>query len=125
VADSEKKKVMIIDDEESIHTLTKVILKDYDVTSAFSGTAALDLFAGGYTPNFVLLDLFMPEMNGWETYAKIREIPRLQTVPIAIYTTSEDPRDKIRAQEIGAADYIVKPAKRAALQAKVAELIQC
>jgi len=124
VADSEKKKVMIIDDEESIHTLTKVILRDYDVTSALSGPAALDLFARGYIPNFVLLDLFMPEMNGWETFAKIREIPGLKTVPIAIYTTSEDPKDRDRAQEIGAADYIVKPAKRTVLQAKVAELIQ-
>jgi len=124
VADSEKKKVMIIDDEESIHTLTKVILKDYEVTSALSGPAALDLFAQGYIPNFVLLDLFMPEMTGWETFAKIREIPQLKTVPIAIYTTSEDPKDREHAQEIGAADYMVKPAKRAALQAKVAELIQ-
>jgi len=124
MADGEKKKVMIIDDEESIHTLTKVILKDYDVTSALSGPAALELFAQGYIPNFVLLDLFMPELNGWETFAKMREIPQLKTVPIAIYTTSEDPKDRVRAQEIGAADYIVKPAKRAALQAKVAELIQ-
>ena len=124
MADSEKKKVMIIDDEESIHTLTKVILKDYEVTSALSGPAALDLFAQGYIPNFVLLDLFMPEMTGWETFAKIREIPQLKTVPIAIYTTSEDPKDREHAQEIGAADYMVKPAKRAALQAKVAELIQ-
>jgi len=124
VADSEKKKVLVIDDEESIHTLTKVILKDYEVTSALSGKAALVLFAQGYTPNFVLLDLFMPEMNGWETYAKMREIPRLQTVPIAIYTTSEDPKDKAHAKEVGAADYIVKPAKRSELQAKVAELIR-
>jgi len=124
MADGEKKKVMIIDDEESIHTLTKVILKDYDITSAFSGPAALELFAKGYIPNFVLLDLFMPEMTGWETFAKMREIPQLKTVPIAIYTTSEDPKDRDRAQEIGAADYIVKPAKRSALQAKVAELIQ-
>jgi len=124
MADSEKKKVMIIDDEESIHTLTKAILKDYEITSALSGPAALELFAKGYVPNFVLLDLFMPEMTGWETYAKIREIPQLQTVPIAIHTTSEDPKDKARAQEIGAADYIVKPAKRAALQEKVAALIK-
>jgi len=124
MADGEKKKVMIIDDEESIHTLTKVILKDYDVTSALSGPAAMELFARGYIPNFVLLDLFMPEMTGWETFAKMREIPQLKTVPIAIYTTSEDPKDRTHAQEIGAADYIVKPAKRSALQAKVAELIQ-
>ncbi|WP_461253724.1 response regulator [Treponema sp. R8-4-B8] len=123
-SNSEKKKVMVIDDEESIHTLTKIILANYEVTSAMSGPAALDLIAKGYVPDFVLLDLNMPEMTGWETFTKIREVAGLQTVPIAIYTTSEDPKDKARAVEIGAADYIVKPAKRAALQARVAELIK-
>jgi len=118
-----KKKVIVIDDEQALLTLTKATLdNDYEVTAANSGQAALNLFSQGYIPDLVLLDLNMPEMDGWDTFISIRNIANLQKVPIAIYTTSEDPKDKDRARELGAADYISKPAKKADLLAKAAEL---
>jgi len=121
---NEKKKVIVIDDEQTILTLTKAMLdNDYDVTTANSGQAALDLFFQGYTPNLALLDLNMPEMGGWDTYIRIRDITKLHKVPIAIYTTSDDPKDKIKARELGAVDFIGKPAKKADLLAKVAKFI--
>jgi len=123
-AGDEKKKVIIIDDEESVLALTKGVLgRVYDLTLANSGRAALSLFSDGYTPDFVLLDLSMPEMGGWETFVKIREINRLQNTPIAIYTTSEDPKDKAKAQEVGAVTYIKKPAPKAVLLDTVAKYI--
>jgi len=97
---------------------------NYEVTTASSGQAALKLFFQGYTPNLVLLDLNMPEMGGWDTYIKIRDLTKLHKVPIAIYTTSEDQQDRVKARELGAVDFINKPVKKADLLAKVAKLIK-
>jgi methyl-accepting chemotaxis protein len=120
----EKKKIIVIDDEETILTMTKSILEqDYEVTTANSGKTALDFFFKGYTPNLVLLDLNMPEMGGWDTYLRIRDLTKLHKVPIAIYTTSEDPKDRAKAQEIGAVAFIQKPIKKAEMLEKVAQLV--
>jgi DNA-binding response OmpR family regulator len=124
-SDNEKKKVIVIDDEETVLTITKAVLdQNYEVTTANSGQAALNLFIKGYTPNLVLLDLNMPEMNGFDTYARIRDLSGLHNVPIAIYSTSEDAEDHVKAKEMGAVDFIHKPAKKADLLAKVADLLK-
>jgi methyl-accepting chemotaxis protein len=120
---SEKKKVIVIDDEETVLTLTKASLEnDYDVTLVNSGQKALDLFFQGYTPDLALLDLNMPKMGGWDIFIRIRDLSQLHKVPIAIYTTSKDPQNRERAQELGAVDYIQKPAKKADLLERVARL---
>ncbi|MDR2942854.1 MAG: response regulator [Treponema sp.] len=119
-----KKKIIVIDDEETVLAMTRTALgADYELTTANSGQEALNLFSHGYIPHLVLLDLNMPEMNGWDTFSGIRDISKLNDTPVAIYSTSEDPDDKTRAQKMGAADFIHKPAKKADLLAKVAILI--
>jgi len=123
-SDSDKKKVIVIDDEETVLTLTKKSLEnDYNVTTVDSGKAALKLFLSGYVPNLVLLDLNMPEMGGWDTFIKIRDLSKLHQTPIAIYTTSEDPKDRAKAQELGAVEYIHKPINKAEMLKIVAKLV--
>jgi methyl-accepting chemotaxis protein len=122
---SEKKKVIIIDDEETVLTMTKGMLdQDYEVITVNSGAKALKLFFQGLVPNLVLLDLNMPEMGGWETYIRIRDLSKMHKVPIAIYTTSEDAKDKAKAQEMGAVDYIKKPLSKTELLSRVKRLIK-
>jgi CheY-like chemotaxis protein len=122
---NEKKKIIVIDDEEPILVMTKAMLQDaYDVTVVNSGKKALNLFFQGYTPDLVFLDLQMPEMGGWDTFIRIRDITKLHQVPIAIYTASEDPKEKAKAQELGAVDFIGKPTKKEELLAKVAKLVK-
>jgi CheY-like chemotaxis protein len=72
----------------------------------------------------VLLDLNMPQMGGWDTFIRIRDISKLHKTPIAIYTTSEEQKDKDRAQELGAVDYIKKPASKTELLSRVSKLIK-
>ena len=121
----EKKRIIVVDDEQTVLTLTKSALeKDYEVTTANSGKEALELFFQGYIPNLVLLDLSMPELGGWETFIRIRDISKLHRTPIAIYSTSEDPKDKAKAQELGAVDYIHKPANKSEMQERVAKIIR-
>jgi CheY-like chemotaxis protein len=121
---NEKKKIIVIDDEEPILVMTKGMLgNDYDVSTVKSGKEALDLFFDGFVPHLVLLDLSMPKMNGWDTFIRIRDISKLHKTPIAIFTSSDDPRDRAKAHEMGAVDYINKPIKKAELLEKVARLV--
>jgi CheY-like chemotaxis protein len=120
----EKKKILVIDDEEPILTMTRGMLEnDYDVTTVKSGKEALQLFYQGFVPDLALLDLKMPDMDGWDTYNRIRDINNIHRVPIAIFTSSEDPSDRAQAQKMGAADYIKKPIKKTELTDRVKKLI--
>jgi CheY-like chemotaxis protein len=120
-----RKKILVVDDEETVLTLTKKSLEnDYDVTIVSSGKQALKLFFEGYVPDLVLLDLTMPEMGGWDTFIRIRDISKLHQTPIAIYTTSQDSKDKAKAKELGAVEYLHKPIKKAEMLEKVAKLVR-
>jgi putative two-component system response regulator len=105
--------------------MTKSMLEeDYDVTTVGSGSAALDLLKKGFTPKLVLLDMYMPEMGGWNTLIKIRKLCEARKIRVAIYTSSEDPDGMIKAKELGAAEYIHKPISRPKLLEKVANLVK-
>jgi CheY-like chemotaxis protein len=121
---SEKRKIIVVDDEQPILAMVKGMLgNDYDVTAVKSGREALQLFYQGYVPNLVLLDLSMPDMGGWDAYDRIKDISNIHNVPIAIFTSSEDPEDKVHAQRIGAVDYIKKPINKNELLSRVGKLL--
>jgi methyl-accepting chemotaxis protein len=116
----ENPKVLVIDDDATHLAMTKTFLEDdYDTTTVKSCDEALKLLYQGFDPNFVLLDLMMPEVDGWDTYEKIRGLSNLHKVPIAIFTSSDDPKDKDRAGKMGAVDYIKKPCKKSELLERV------
>jgi methyl-accepting chemotaxis protein/ActR/RegA family two-component response regulator len=118
-----KKRIMVIDDDEPILTMAKGMLgNDYDVNTVKSGKDALKLFYDGYVPNLALLDLKMPNMSGWDTYERIKAINNLHKVPIAIFTSSDDPKDTAQAREMGAVDYIKKPISKNDLLMRVEKL---
>ena len=122
--DDEKKKILVVDDEETVLIMTSKFLEDdYAVTAVNSGKQALDLFFKGYVPNLVLLDLTMPEMGGWDTFIRIRDINKLHETPVAIYTTSEAPEDMAKARKLGAVEYIKKPVNKSILLESVAKLV--
>jgi len=107
---NEKKKILIVDDNEIHLIMTETVLRDiYDVTTAKSGKEALGLFYQGLVPQLIILDLMMPGMDGWHTYTRIKAISNLHDIPIAFLTASSDPKDIKHAQEMGAVDYIKKP----------------
>jgi DNA-binding response OmpR family regulator len=79
------------------------------VSTALSGKEALGLFYQGLVPKLILLDLVMPDMDGWDTFGRIKAISGLHDTSIAFFTASDDPKDKQQAREMGAVDYIKKP----------------
>jgi len=120
-----KKKVLVVDDQEIILITTKEMLKnDYNVTTVNSAKDALELFLDGYVPHLILLDLYMPEMGGWDALIRIRNLSKLHQTKIVIYTASEDPQDKAKAKELGSVEYINKTISRDGLIEKVAYLLK-
>jgi CheY-like chemotaxis protein len=121
---NKKKTVLVIDDNETILTMTKGMLEEnYNVITVTSGLEALKLLKNGDIPNLILLDMYMPEMSGWNTLIRIGKLCESHNVKIAIYTSSEDPDAMLKTKLLGAAGYINKPISRTKLLEKVAKLV--
>jgi CheY-like chemotaxis protein len=119
-----KKKILLIDDDE-MHLITaELYLKDeYEVLKTKSGNEALALLNNKENiPDLILLDILMPEMNGWEVFKKIRAIPLID-IPIAFLTSENAQAEKDRAVKLGAADYITKPFNMTLLKSKVKDIL--
>ncbi|MDR0502091.1 MAG: response regulator [Treponema sp.] len=118
------KKILIVDDSDIQLVVAEGILKaKYDVITAKSGKEALAILAKGLKPDLILLDILMPDMDGWETYNKINGISLLQNVPIAFLTSLSGIVERLRASRLGAADFINKPYDRVVLLEKVEKLL--
>ena len=106
----EKPKILVIDDDKNHLAMTASFIEgSYDVTTVLSCDEALKLLFQGFAPELILLDLYMPDVDGWDTYDRLKRINALHKVPIAIFTSSDDPADRERARKMGACDYIKKP----------------
>jgi len=121
----EKQKILIVDDDVVHLEMAKAMLQDeYDISIANSGKEALAMFYQGLVPNLILLDLIMPDMDGWDTYKRIKAISNLHETPIAFFTSSTDSKDIQKAHEIGAIDYIKKPLNRDILKNRIASILK-
>jgi DNA-binding response OmpR family regulator len=103
-------KILLVDDSEVHLMIAENILKEkYSVITAKSGKEALALLAKGLVPSLILLDVLMPEMDGWEVYNKIKGINALNGVSVAFLTSLDGEKEKLYASRLGAADLITKP----------------
>jgi len=103
-------KILIVDDEERNLKLLDVMLSNYGYASetAKNGIEALEK-TQSYKPDLILLDIMMPEMDGYETCRRLRENPETQHIPIVMVTALADRDSKIRGLEAGANDFLTKP----------------
>lgn len=101
--------VLIVDDEsKNIKILTAILNNNYDIKVAKNGFDAI-ILAEKYMPDLILLDILMPEMDGYETCSKIKDNPLIQDIPIIFVSAKDLEFDEIRGFDLGAADYIIKP----------------
>ena len=116
--------ILIVDDEQDILELLKYNLnkEGYRVLTATNGRDALQLL--GRRPNLVLLDVMMPEMDGWEVCKAIRRNPQSSTVPVIFLTARDSEVDEVLGLELGADDYIAKPVRVRTLVARVKKALR-
>ncbi|MFB2937135.1 response regulator [Aerosakkonemataceae cyanobacterium BLCC-F154] len=117
--------ILLVDDEPVNITLLESLLaaEGYDTVSATSGMAALSM-AKTSIPDLIVLDIMMPEMNGFEVCQKLREDPNLQTVPIIFLTALDDDHSKLRSLEVMGDDFVTKPFKSSLLLRKIANILR-
>src|SRR5213076_513389 len=115
-------RVLVVDDDEDIRLLLRELLEraGYTVDEADSGRAALrHLFANA--PSLVILDVTMPDMDGYQTLERIRD---LSDVPVIMLTARTQELEKVRGLSAGADDYVAKPFGRQELLARVQALLR-
>ncbi len=101
-------KVLLVDDNPKY---VKDVLPyyGYDVVCAADGRSALQILDNDNSIDIVLLDVMMPEMDGWETLKRIRKNPSTENIPVIMVTAVNEDQKMISGLKIGADDYIVKP----------------
>lgn len=103
----ERRRILVVDDEPRIIHFIRLNLEHdgFEVAEATSGIEALEVMRDAL-PDLILLDVMMPELNGFETLQLIREI---SSVPVIILTAKGEEDDRVKGLELGADDYVTKP----------------
>jgi two-component system, OmpR family, KDP operon response regulator KdpE len=117
-------KILVVDDEpdvvESVRIGFTLHWRDIDVLGATSGEAALDAVEHNQ-PEIVLLDIGLPDIDGFEVLRRIREF---SDVPVVMLTARDDSMDKVKGLELGADDYVTKPFNHLELMARVRAVLR-
>src|SRR5712692_5381122 len=116
---ADKEKIMVVDDEPSIRKYLQTLLEvdGYEVTTLESGKGALEQLSEGQRPDFIILDVLMPEMNGLETLKRIMQMDR--TLNVIMLSCSNEVGTVVEAIRLGAHDYLTKPFEKNELDAAV------
>lgn len=117
-----KSRVLIVDDDKNIVELISLYLEKegYDTKKVYSGTEAVRAFFS-YEPHLILLDIMLPEMDGYDV---CKEIRKTSDVPVIMLTAKGETFDKVLGLELGADDYIVKPFDTKELTARVKAVLR-
>ncbi len=105
----DRKKILVADDEPDVRLLVRRLLgKDYIVLEANDGKEAIDI-ARSQKPDLILMDLMMPEMDGYTACHRIKADQTTRVIPVVMLTAVGHELNKKFAQEVGADGYITKP----------------
>lgn len=119
----ERLKILVVDDESRMRKLVKDFLtkSNYEVIEAEDGAQAIDLFFEQNDIALIILDVMMPNMDGWQVCKEIREYSK---VPIIMLTARADERDELTGFEMGVDEYISKPFSPRILVARVEAILR-
>ena len=115
--------ILIVDDEQRMRKLVRdyMMREGYVVMEASNGRQALEIFHSDAKVSLIILDVMMPEMDGWQVCAEIRKTSK---VPIIMLTAKSDERDELRGFELGVDEYVTKPFSPRTLAARVNAILR-
>ncbi len=115
-----KPRILVVDDEPFyLDLLATTLATDYDVSVAKNGEQALRRAQGIHRPNLILLDVVMPEMDGYTACERLKNNPLTHEIPVIFLTVKSDVTDELKGFQLGAVDYITKPISIPILQTRV------
>ena len=118
------KHILIVDDVTTNLKCAAEVLKDtYDVTTAKSGKAALQILRE-MQPDLIMLDVNMPEMNGFEVMERIKEDPVTRDIPVIFLTAEADKENEVTGLKMGAMDFIKKPFEPDIMRSRIEKILQ-
>ncbi len=118
--EQEKKLLLVVDDNPShIHVVHSILRDDYKIRFATSGARALELAKVEPQPDLVLLDVMMPDMDGYEVCGRLKADEETRDIPVIFLTLKMEVADETRGFEVGAVDYIHKPFSPPIVKARV------
>lgn len=111
--------VLVVDDTESnIDMLVEVLSDDYEISVAMDGKSALEIVEED-PPDLILLDIMMPDMNGFEVCQQLKAEEATKHIPIVFLSSDTDAASREKGLRLGAVDYIIKPIDREIILLKI------
>ncbi|MFH1137399.1 MAG: HD domain-containing phosphohydrolase [Pseudomonadota bacterium] len=118
--DKTKRTILIVDDvPENIDILGRMLSDEYKVKASISGEKALRIAEAADPPDLILLDIVMPGLDGHEVCRRLKQTPATKAIPVIFVTARDDEQDEALGLELGAVDYISKPASTPIVRARV------
>lgn len=117
-------KILIVDDSPTHTATTRKILETagYDVITAENGSEGIDI-AKSAKPDLILMDVVMPELNGFQATRKLTQDPATKSIPVILLTTKDQNTDKVWGERQGAKAYLVKPPTHDVLVAEIEKFL--
>ena len=123
IEEQSRKTILIVDDApENLDLLSGILKSTYRVKVAKSGEHALKVIAKS-APDLILLDVMMPEMDGYEVCRRLKSDDSTKDIPIIFVTAMEQESDETKGFELGASGYLTKPISPAIVQARIRTLL--
>lgn len=114
-----KDSLLIVDDTpENINVLSSILEQDYQIRAAINGSSALTI-CQKFPPDLILLDIMLPDIDGYEVCKRLKEQPQTQNIPIIFVSAKDEVEDEEKGFRLGAVDYISKPISAHIVQARV------
>jgi two-component system, sensor histidine kinase and response regulator len=122
---SAKPTILVVDDTpDNLHLLSSLFNDEYRVRIAHNGGKALAICQSDNPPDLVLLDVMMPDMDGFEVAKRMREHPSSETIPVIFVTSMDSDDARMKGLELGAVDFVTKPINPTMLQHRVRNFIR-
>lgn len=121
-----RKKILVVDDEITIRTLLEKFLnQNYDVTALADGQEGLSWLQTGQIPDLMIVDLEMPNVDGYEFIKNVRSSGYFQNIPIMMLSGADSSSERVKCYKLGANDFMIKPFNPEELSLKIEIILKC